>query len=230
MSPIDFDAFAEDYTGELDRGLSLSGEGWQYFARGRIQWLARCLEGLQFQAKRILDFGCGTGLATRLFFELPMAQSVLGIDISAKSLAVARCHHQGVPAEFRLADEHTPDGSVDLVFCNGVFHHVPPSQRPQAVRYIADCLRPGGLFALWENSPWNPGTRYVMRGVPFDRDAVMLTAWEAKNRMRQAGLVPLRTDYYFVFPRIARMLRVLEPYLTRLPLGAQYQVIGYKPE
>jgi SAM-dependent methyltransferase len=230
MSSTDFDAFAEDYEDELNRGLALSGEGWSFYARGRVEWLARCLDRLHFTPRRILDFGCGTGLATRFFLELLDVQSVLGVDLSAKSLDVARAEHAGLPADFRLAGDHRPDGTCDLAFCNGVFHHVPPADRPEAMRYVVDCLRPGGLFALWENNPWNPGTRYVMSRVPFDRDAVMLSARETAACMQGAGLVPLRTDYCFFFPRFARMFRFLEPYLAWLPLGAQYQVLGRKPE
>ena len=44
-----------------------------------------------------------------------------------------------------------------------------------ALRCIRRLLRPNGIFALWENNPWNPGTRLVMRRIPFDRDASLLT-------------------------------------------------------
>ena len=72
-------------------------------------------------------------------------------------------------------------GAFPLVYCNGVFHHVPPAQRPAVVRLVRDSLEPGGLFALWDNNPWNPGARLVMRRIPFDRGAVMLSAREARS-------------------------------------------------
>jgi SAM-dependent methyltransferase len=115
-----------------------------------------------------------------------------------------------------------------LAFCNGVFHHIPLDERPQVVRYIADCLRPGGLFALWENNPWNPGTRYIMSRVPFDRDAVTLTAREARALVEAIGLRVVRTDYCFVFPRVLSALRRFEHYMMPLPIGAQYQVLCQK--
>src|SRR4029434_4043103 len=75
-----------------------------------------------------------------------------------------------------------------LVYCNGVFHHIPPQAREAAVAYVARALRPGGLWAFWENNPWNPGTRYAMHRIPFDRDAIPLTPPEAR-RLLQAGRV-----------------------------------------
>jgi hypothetical protein len=89
-------------------------------------------------------------------------------------------------------------------------------------------LRPGAIFAFWENNPWNPGTRYVMRRVPFDRDAVTLSPPEARRWLRSAGFEILRTDFLFIFPRPLRWLRRLEPILSRAPLGGQYQVLCRK--
>ena len=79
-------------------------------------------------------------------------------------------------ARFLLFDHYQPKEEIDLAFCNGVFHHIPPEQRARAIAYVYRCLRPGGLFALWENNPWNPGTRLVMSRIPFDRDALPLSA------------------------------------------------------
>ena len=50
-----------------------------------------------------------------------------------------------------------------------------------------DALRPGGLFAFWENNPWNPGTRLVMSRIPFDRDAITLSALERGGCSRPAA-------------------------------------------
>ena len=110
---------------------------------------------------------------------------------------------------------------TNLAFCNGVFHHIPPAQRPGALDYIRRSLKPGGLFALWENNPWNPGTRYVMSRIPFDSDAILVWPRQARALLRTAGFDILRTDFLFVFPRALRSLRGFEASLSRLPLGAQ---------
>ncbi len=108
-------------------------------------------------------------------------KSVVGVDVSTKSLAVAQSAHASLPVDFKLASEYKPDATIDLAFCNGVFHHVAPRERLQVAQYIVDCVRPGGLFALWENNPWNPGTRYIMSKVSFDRDAITLSTREVRG-------------------------------------------------
>jgi SAM-dependent methyltransferase len=224
----DFDSYAHDYESALDRGIAISGENAAFFSRERIAWLARCLERLRFTPTTVLDYGCGTGTATPFFFELLGARSVTGVELSARSLEVARHAHRNMSVEYRLTNDYTPEGTIDLAFCNGVFHHVPENDRQATVRYIADCLRPRGIFALWENNPWSPGARYVMSRIPFDRDAVMVWPNQARTLVGSAGLRAIRTDYRFIFPKILRVFRCVEPLLTHVPLGAQYQVLSQK--
>ena len=224
-----FDAYAECYDEALARGLSASGEDKVYFARGRLVWLARCLQQLSEAPCRVLDFGCGTGSASPFFLEVLGVQSVVGVDLSARSVETARQQHGSLAAIFVRLGEYRPSGEFDLAFCNGVFHHIPPAERPAAVRCILESLRPGGLFALWENNPWNPGARYVMWRIPFDRDAIMLTSPEARALLSENGFEVLRTDFLFIFPRVLKWLRRLEPALSRWPFGAQYQVLCRRP-
>jgi SAM-dependent methyltransferase len=176
-----------------------------------------------------MDFGCGTGSATPYLFEYLGAESVLGLDISEQSLDKARARHGSARVRFLNLHAYEPCGEIDLVYCNGVFHHIPPPQRAGVVEFIYRALRPGGWFALWENNPWSPGARYVMSRIPFDRDAVMVWPREAERLLRGAGFRHPRTTFTFIFPRMLAGLRWLEPPLARLPLGAQYQVLGFKP-
>ena len=39
----------------------------------------------------------------------------------------------------------------------------------------------------------------------------------------------IRIDFLFIFPRALRWFRTLEPLVSKLPLGAQYQVLCRKP-
>jgi SAM-dependent methyltransferase len=229
LSP-EFDRYAADYDAALERGLSVSGEDKDWFARERLLHLARRLAQLGLRAERALDFGCGTGSAAPFALEaFPDLRQWTGIDVSAQSLDVARRLHGGDRVEFRLMSEHAPRADLDLAFCNGVFHHIAPERRAATVREIRAGLRPGGLFALFENNPWNPGTRYVMSRIPFDRDAVTLSAPAARRLVAAGGFELLRTDFLFVFPRTLRWLRPLERSMQKLPLGAQYLVLGRKP-
>ncbi len=223
-----FDRHAERYDEELNRGLRASGETKEYFAQRRIAWLARCCERLGFRPRSVLDFGCGVGGGTQLLLRGLGAASAIGLDASAVSLEIARRNDRDPATRYLAPGQYAPDGSVDLVFANGVFHHIPPQQRRSSADFIAACLRGGGLLSFWENNPLNPGARYVMSRIPFDRDAIALRSREAKSLLQSAGFELIRTDYHFIFPRALKLLRGLEPHLARFPIGAQYQVLCRK--
>jgi len=224
-----FDEYASSYDRDLARGLAATGENRDYFARRRVEWLRRYLDSIHFSAGSTIEFGCGTGSNVPFLMELAGVTSVTGIDTSEKSLEVARKTFGSPKANFYTADEYDAQGSADLAFCNGVFHHIPLADRAAAVQYLYGCLRPGGLFALWENNPWNPGTRYVMSRIPFDRDAITLAPSESKRLVSAAGFEVLRTDFLFIFPHFLRWLRTLEPRLSAIPIGGQYQLLCRKP-
>jgi SAM-dependent methyltransferase len=225
-----FDQYAADYDGALARGISVSGEDKEFFARGRIAWLAKMLRQKNLSPKAALDFGCGTGQAAPLLKEIIRAEKILGVDVSEGLLGVARRESGGSGIEFRALKNHQPAGEFDLAFCNGVFHHIPPAERAVAVNHVFRSLKPGGIFALWENNPWNPGTRYVMSRIPFDHDAITLSPPTARKLLGGGGFEILRTDFQFFFPRFLGWFRGLEPSLAKIPLGAQYQVLARKPD
>jgi SAM-dependent methyltransferase len=224
-----FDTFAQDYDAALARGISLSGEDKNFFARGRIVWLARCLRQLEMTPRRVLDYGCGTGSAIPFLLDELRAGSVVGVDVSAGSLNVARQRVGSLPVRLEQVEHYRCGGDIDVAFCNGIFHHILPSQRPATVASVYRSLRPGGVFALWENNPWNPGTRWAMSRIPFDRDAIPLAAPGARRLLEAGGFEVLRVDFLFIFPHALRWLRALEPFVSRVPIGAQYQVLARKP-
>jgi len=223
-----FDMYAENYDEALNQGLSVTGEDKQYFARQRILWLSNRLEKSQSKPMRVLDYGCGTGTTTSLLLEFLHAESVIGVDSSTRSLERAR-KDPSPNCEFFLNADYPGREEIDLVYCNGVFHHIPPSERAGELAHVMRCLRPGGLFALWENNPWNPGTRYVMSRISFDRNAVKLSPTYARALLRQSGFELIRTDFLFFFPRFLRTLRWIEPFISGLPFGGQYLVLCRRP-
>jgi trans-aconitate methyltransferase len=176
-----------------------------------------------------MDFGCGTGTSIPLFLNWPGVNLVIGTDVSAKSLDVAIATHASPRAQFHLMKDYEPQGNIDLVFCNGVFHHILLDERRDAMHYVYSCLKSGGLFAMWENNPWNPGTRWVMSRIPFDRDAITLSPLESRRRVREARFKLLRTDFRFYFPRLLKWFRPLEALGVKVPLGSQYLVLARKP-
>ena len=225
----EFDDYADDYVNALQQGLKYSGEDATYFAIARVTWLARRLEQLRFAPRSLLDFGCGHGASTPIFFSTLNVVEVTGVDASRGLLEVARREHGSPRATFVLRADYEPKGQADITYCNGVFHHIRPSERADALDFVSRALRPGGLFAFWENNPWNPATRFVMSRIPFDRDAITISPPEARHLLRKAGFEIVRSDYLFFFPRALRWLRPLEQRFAGVPLGAQYLVLARKP-
>jgi len=223
-----FDQFAAEYDANLEAALAVSGEGKEFYANGRVDWLAHCLKQRSFTPSRGLDFGCGIGSTAPALREKLNLDSVLGVDVSPKSIATAVSAHYP-SCEFAMLNDARIHGEIDVAYCNGVFHHIPLAQREAALAYVYDSLKPGGIFALWENNPWNLGTRYVMSHCAFDRDAKTITPPAARRLLRNAGFEILRTDFLFYFPKALSFLRPLERLLIKPPLGAQYQVLAQKP-
>ena len=225
-SSPEFDGFADKYDQALQNGLDLSGEKKDFFAQGRVKILARLLE--KPSPARILDYGCGTGSATPYLRTLPNVAEVVGVDISDKSLDRARATWRQPHVEFHNLSTLSQLGSFDLAFCNGVFHHIPISERLRSLSQIYHALKPNGLFAFWENNPWNPGTRWVMSRIPFDRDAIMLWPKGARRLLSQAGFEIVLTHFAFIFPKALGFLRFAEWPLRHLPFGAQYMLLARK--
>src|SRR5437868_15467102 len=103
----EFDAYAAEYDAQLARGISISGEDKNYFARGRVVWLARCLARLQKHPRTALDFGCGTGSATPFLLNQLQLDSLVGADASVQSLGIARRPH-GHRARLIALPEYRP--------------------------------------------------------------------------------------------------------------------------
>jgi SAM-dependent methyltransferase len=151
------------------------------------------------------------------------------VDASQASVESARQRYGNERARFTSKTGNLEPDSADLVYSNGTFHHIDPVDRPAEIRMIFECLAPDGVFALWENNPWNLGTRLVMRRIPFDRDAKPLSYLEAQELLNRCGFQIVATSFHFYFPAFLRALRRFEPYLERLPLGAQYCVLARRP-
>ena len=216
------------YDAEINQGLRLSGEERLFFARGRLDILARQLRAHGAPPpKCILDYGCGGGDTTACLAERWPEARVVGVDTSESLLATARANAGASSrCEFHALPAAREKWSFDLVYCNGVFHHIPPEERAAALGWIKTRMAPAALFALWENNIWNPGTRWIMHRVPFDRDAVPLSPLRAVRMLKQNGFAVLGCDFAFVFPKCLGFLRPLEEHLRKLPLGAQYQVLS----
>jgi ubiquinone/menaquinone biosynthesis C-methylase UbiE len=101
---------------------------------------------------RVLDVACGTGIVTRLVAPVvgPVGQ-VMGIDISADMLAVARKNARalGATVQWRLgnaANLPLEDETFDMALCQQGFQYFP--DQAAALREMYRVLVPGGRLAL----------------------------------------------------------------------------------
>lgn len=228
-----FDAAAAEYEQQLQQGISLSGESADYFVEGRVRFVAEFLQraGEHRSGPCVMDFGCGVGNACRPLQEMLGSSELFGLDPSPESLSVAKRRHAGSNIRWTTEGATVAPQSLDLVYTSGVFHHIDPRDRAAALERIFRWLKPGGHLALFENNPWNPGTRWVMSRIPFDRDAQCLSILESRRRVRSAGFDVRLTRALFFFPRPLQRLRWLERgWLSRVPLGAQYVVVAQRPQ
>lgn len=229
LPQAEFDAYAANYDEALQRGLDLTGETKDYFAEGRVRWLRQRLAEQGQQPLSCLDFGCGTGTAAPFLQAGLGIRDYIGYDPSAASIQRAEQDVKSAGVRFTHEASSLEPESVELAFCNGVFHHIPPEQRAGAAELVWRTLKRGGFFAFWENNRWNPIVHYIMSRVPFDHDAQMLFPFQARALLRAARFEMVGTDSCFVFPAALAPLRSLEPMLCKLPIGGQYLVLARKP-
>jgi SAM-dependent methyltransferase len=105
----------------------------------------------QLTPGRVLELGCGHGRnATYL---AGLGCSVLAVDFSAPAIERARKRVKPVTGsvDFRccsIFDAQFPEGSYDLVYDSGCFHHVAPHRRKDYVDLVCRALKPGGSYGL----------------------------------------------------------------------------------
>ena len=112
----------------------------------RTGWVAARAGGLG--GKRVLDVGCGAGLASEAFAR--MGATVVGMDAAPEALAAARAHAQagGLPIDYRDGGpEDLAEGEVfDVVVALEVIEHV--EARAAFMAALARAVAPGGVLVL----------------------------------------------------------------------------------
>ncbi len=107
-------------------------------------------ERARLPGKRVLDVGCGGGILSEGLCQ--RGAHVLGIDMGAAPLAVAKLHgiETGVKIDYQqitveaLAEEQA--GTFDIVTCLEMLEHVPDPA--SIIKACAKLLKPGGQLFL----------------------------------------------------------------------------------
>lgn len=103
---------------------------------------------------RILDAGCGQGLAFALLEQHFQPKTIIGVDIDKEeiSLASEAAKHCTCEVKFEnstVCDLNIPDSSIDMIFCHQLIHHI--SDQSTALEEFYRILVPGGLILIGES-------------------------------------------------------------------------------
>ncbi len=221
-----FDEYDTDYEQVVERSIAFSGLEHRFFIDAKVAMLARIFaERLDGRPPELLDVGCGVG---RMHAAIaPLTASLAGTDVSPRAIARARRDHPGVDYRIsRAGNVPWPDGCFDCSLAVCVLHHVPPADRPALVAEMRRVTRPGGIVVIIEHNPWNPATRLAVARCPFDDDAVLLGASQARALLRSGSLRRVESAHFLLLPATAGWAAAVEHALRRLPLGAQYAAYG----
>jgi SAM-dependent methyltransferase len=132
---------------DRDRAESFGADAERY-DRARPSYPAGVIDDLTGDApSRVLDVGCGTGIAARLF--MARGCEVVGVEPDSRMAAVARAH--GVTVEVANFETWDPAGrQFDLIVSGQAWHWIDPRAGPAKGGAV---LRPGGRLAAF----WNWG-------------------------------------------------------------------------
>ena len=138
-----FDQYAPRFDAALLDDLGYRGPGLLLAAVA----IARADAGRLAAFGRVIDLGCGTGLAARAFS--PISDEIIGIDLSPKMIERARL--PGLYAELVVAEivdglRGRPNASADLVLAADVMVYV--HDMAPLLAEVARVLAPGGMFAF----------------------------------------------------------------------------------
>jgi 2-polyprenyl-6-hydroxyphenyl methylase/3-demethylubiquinone-9 3-methyltransferase len=140
----------------------------------RVAWIDERIRARLPAPVRLLDVGCGAGIAAEAF--AGRGHDVLGLDASAEAIEAAVAHAEGIAATLRYraggAEELVAEGQkFDVVTALEVIEHV--EDQPAFMRLLAALVAPGGLvFVSTINRTWRSlavakvGAEYVARLLP----------------------------------------------------------------
>jgi len=113
------------------------------------------LKATDFENKRILDFGCGSGASTVILAKMFPTIQLVGVDFIAESLSIAkaRAKYYGFDTiKFLLSpsNEELPENmrQFDYVMLSAVYEHLLPNERIPLLSQIYKTLKPGGILFI----------------------------------------------------------------------------------
>jgi len=142
--------------------------------------------------QRVLDFGCGTGLLTRMLKQSSPNVQVTGLDGDEDVLNIARAKSRGADIQWDHAlafDMPYPDNSFDVVVSSFVTHHLTSVDKVRAFKEVHRILRPNGWFHIVDfGPPFNFFTRV---------QAIVMKNFERTADNFEGQILPMLTEAGF---------------------------------
>ncbi|MGE3153967.1 MAG: class I SAM-dependent methyltransferase [Nitrospiraceae bacterium] len=140
--------------------------------------------------ERVIDIGCGIGAVAFDIAERSGAW-IVGVDLSAENIDMARKRFQHPRVEYRVQDGlgTSPDGQFDVVVLSNILEHLP--DRPAFLRQVQRAARPSRILIrvpLFERDWQVPLKREL--GVEWRLDPTHETEYTLESfaeEIRQAG-------------------------------------------
>lgn len=184
---------------------------------------ALTFSALAWEGLRALDMGCGDGAYTLELYDAGKLYEIHGIDPAAAAIATATTRVEQRRITFAVHSGYElpfGDDAFDIVHLRGVLHHM---DRPELA--LKEALRVAPRVFIIEPNGWNPILKGIEQFSSYHRahheksySSRRIDRWLAELNAvvvwrRWAGLVP-----FFCPDGIARILKMMEPWIERTPL------------
>jgi len=139
-----------------------------------LQWaMLGYVQPHDFEGKRLLDFGCGSGASTVILGRMFPGAEIVGLDLDERLLELARrrAAFYGQRTEFFVSpsEDKLPDGlgRFDFVSMSAVLEHLLPDERRRLLPQIWLVLVPGGILFVNQTPHRYFPLEYHTTGLPF---------------------------------------------------------------
>jgi 2-polyprenyl-3-methyl-5-hydroxy-6-metoxy-1,4-benzoquinol methylase len=109
----------------------------------------------EFEGKRILDFGCGSGSSTMVLARMFPRSEIVGVELSPELLELARRRkdfygYRNLTFLLSPAGTTLPEGLApfDFVVLSAVFEHLLPAERKNLMPQLWALVKPGGVLLV----------------------------------------------------------------------------------
>ena len=184
------------------------------------------LEALRIEGKSVLDIGCGDGVYTLEVEAHGKPRLLVAGDVASQAVRLAHSNSAGRDIHYMVNSAYDlpfADKTFEIALMRGVLHHMDHPKRA-----IAEALRVARVLWVIEPNGYNPGLKllekfsayHVAHGeksyAPHTLDQWVRQLGGEITYRKWAGFVPM-----FCPDAVARLMKVLEPFVERAPLANQ---------